>query len=131
MNNQQPAQANRPLDKGFIKVIVDQFPKKINGQLVLQQGTNNPVMQNKYVAIGEVTRWPADNNSYYDSVEFYPGFTVLDINRNGRIFWDSQNNNTNQAAPMNQAQTGGYNQQAPRQTVGHNQRPQSGGYNQG
>jgi len=49
-------QTQRPLDKGFIKVIIGQFVKKVNGQAVMQQGTNNPVMANKFATIGEVTR---------------------------------------------------------------------------
>ena len=56
-----------------------------------KEGTNQPLMVPKYATIGEVTRWPLEGGGFSDSVEFYPGFTILDMNRNGRIFWDSQN----------------------------------------
>jgi len=105
-------QTQRPLDKGFIKVIIGQFPKKQNGQTIMQQGTNNPVMSNKYATIGEVTRWPSQEGGSYDNIEFYPGFTILDVNKNGRIFWDSQNQNSQQQAPQQQS---GFQQQAPQQ----------------
>lgn len=114
-------QTQRPLDKGFIKVIIGQFPKKQNGQTIMHQtimhqGTNNPVMSNKYATIGEVTRWPGEQGGSYDNIEFYPGFTILDVNKNGRIFWDSQsahNNQSNQQqAPQQQ---GSFQQQAPQQ----------------
>ena len=88
-NQQQPANTH-PIDKGYIKVIIGQYPKKLNGQPVMHPGTTNPVMSNKYAAIGEVTRWPSNDGGYYDNVEFYPGFTILDMNKNGSIFWDSQ-----------------------------------------
>lgn len=112
--NQNQQQTNRPLDKGFIKVVVDQFVKKVNGQTVLHQGTTNPVMSNKYVTIGEVTRWPSEQGGSYDNVEFYPGFTILDLNKHGRIFWDSQSQNQNQQPPQGyqqQPQQQAYNQQ--------------------
>jgi len=118
-------QTQRPLDKGFIKVIIGQFVKKVNGQAVMQQGTNNPVMSNKYATIGEVTRWPSEQGGSYDNIEFYPGFTILDINKNGRIFWDSQNQsqnqNSQQQAPQQQ---GGFTQQTAQQA------PQQNSYQQ-
>lgn len=111
---QQPQQGgNRPLDKGFIKVVIGQFPKKQNGQTVMQPGTNNPVMSSKYATIGEVTRWPSDQGGSYDTVEFYPGFTIIDMNKHGRIFWDSQNQQQIQQQP------GGYQQQAAQQQSGY------------
>lgn len=125
MNNNQQ-QNNRPLDKGFVKVVIDHFTKKINGQTIMQPGTNNPVMSNKYATIGEVTRWPSEGGGYYDNVEFYPGFTILDTNKNGRIFWDSQNTNVNQGAPQSypqqsypQQQTGGFKQTSQQSAPRH------------
>ncbi|WP_337843553.1 hypothetical protein [Rheinheimera sp.] len=111
-----------PLDKGLLRVVIGQYPKKENGQQVYNG--NKPVMANKYMTIGEVTRWPGENGGSYDSVEFYPGFTILDTNKEGRIFWDSQNQQGGYQAPAQ----GGYQQAAPQggyqqhQHQGHQQR---------
>lgn len=86
-----------PLDKGLLRVVIGQYPKKENGQQVYNG--NKPVMANKYMTIGEVTRWPGENGGSYDSVELYPGFTILDSNKEGRIFWESQNQQ-HQAGPQ-------------------------------
>lgn len=104
MNNQNQA-PNQPLDKGFLKVVIGQYQKRQNGQPLFNG--QNPVMGNKYTTIAEVTRWPSDNGGYYDKVEFYPGFTILDSNKDGMIFWDSQNQ-----------------QQAPQQSPAPAQAPQ-------
>lgn len=87
----QHQQSNQPIDKGYLKVVIGQYHKKQNGQLLYKQGTNEPVLGNKYMTIGEVTRWPSQGGGHYDDLELYPGFTVLEINKKARIFWDSQN----------------------------------------
>lgn len=109
---QAPQQNKAPLDKGQIRVVIGQYHKKQNGQPLYNN--NQPVMGNRYTTIGEVTRWPGDQGGYYDRIEFYPGFTILDCNKEGMIFWDSQNQ---QAAP----QQSGYQQ--PAQPHGGYQQP--------
>lgn len=111
-------QTTYPLDKGLLRVVIGQYPKKEHGQQVYS--ANKPVMANKYMTIGEVTRWPSENGGYYDSVELYPGFTILDTNKEGRIFWESQNQQ-NQAAPQ-----GGYQQAAPQGGYQNHLHPQQG-----
>jgi hypothetical protein len=118
MSYQQPApqQNKQPLDKGQIRVVIGQYHKKQNGQFLYNN--NQPVMGNRYTTIGEVTRWPGDQGGYYDRIEFYPGFTILDCNKEGMIFWDSQNQ---QAAPQPQQpayQQPAAAQQAPRYQQG-------------
>lgn len=92
-------QNNQPIDKGYIKSIIGEYHKKQNGQLLYKQGTNEPVMGKKYMTIGEVIKWPSQGGGYYEDVEFYPGFTVLDMNKKARIFWDSQNQQPAQNQP--------------------------------
>lgn len=109
---QQPAR--QPLDRGYIKVVCGQYHKKQNGQL-LYDNNNQPVVGYRYTTIGEVTRWPSDNGGHFDRLEFYPGFTILDSNKDGLISWDSQNQQRQppaQQAPAAQpaASTSGYQQ---------------------
>lgn len=96
-NSQGGNQASQPLDKGYIKVVRKYVPKKANGQVVYMQGTNQPQMTALYKVIGEVVRWPAQNQSgYFDKIEMYPGNTILESLTEGVIDWQSQNANNNQ-----------------------------------
>ena len=87
----QHQQSTQPIDKGYLIVVIGQFHKKQNGQALYKPGTNEPVLSNKYMAIGEITRWPNQEGGYYDDIEFYPGVMILETNRKARIFWNSQN----------------------------------------
>lgn len=87
-------QVTQPIDKGYIKVARKYIEKKVNGQVVYLQGTNQAQLTPLYKVIGEVVRWPAQNSSgFFDKLEMYPGNTILDSLTEGVIDWQSQNNN--------------------------------------
>jgi len=102
--NQNQQQSRAPIDKGRIRVVIGNYPKKVNGQVQLDTN-GQAIMSNKYCTVGDVTRWPTDNGGYFDKLEFYPGFTIMELNKEGVISWDSQQQNT---APQNQGQRPGY-----------------------
>lgn len=95
-HQQNSNQSSQPIDKAFIKIVRKYIPKKVNGQIVYQQGTQNPIMTPLYKTIGEVKRWPAQTPSgYFDKIEMYPGETILDGLTDGVIDWESQRQNNN------------------------------------
>ena len=90
-------QASQPLDKGYIKVAREYIEKKVNGQVVYIQGTNQPQMTPLYKVIGEVSRWANKNGpGFFDKVKMYPGNTILESLTAGTIDWQSQRAATQQ-----------------------------------
>ena len=94
--------SNQPLDKGRLVAVVEKYPSRTEFDQ-----NNQPKMKNKYMAIGEVTRWPNDQGGHYDTIKQYLNPPHLPCET--RIFWDSESNN-NQAAPQQQAPQQGYQQ---------------------
>ena len=115
-NYQNQQQSRAPIDKGRIRVVIGNYPKKVNGQVQLD-ANGQAIMSNKYCTVGDVTRWPTDNGGYFDKLEFYPGFTIMELNKEGVISWDSQQQQQN-PAPQNQNQNTGYQQNSYRQQRG-------------
>lgn len=109
----------RVIDKGRIVAAVDQYPEKQNGQVVMIQGTNQPKMKNKWMAIGEATKWQYPDGSTGTTEKIY----LKPVSVNGayfeqRTFWDSE---SQQQVPAQQGgyqhqQQGAYQQQAPQPT---------------
>ena len=96
-NSQGGNQASQPLDKGYIKVVREYIEKKVNGQVVYVQGTNQPQMTPLYKVIGEVSRWAKNNGpGFFDKVKMYPGNTILESLTEGTIDWQSQRLQNNQ-----------------------------------
>ncbi len=100
--------SNKPLEKGRICVSVERFPKKENGQNVLDQA-GNQVFGNKYMQIGEATKWQRDNGSVQVSEKIYLR-TLTDGPYEQVTFWDSEKTQNQQqgfsqgAAPQQQQQ---------------------------
>jgi hypothetical protein len=110
--------SSQVIDKGRIVVAVDQFPEKVNGQVVMVQGTNQPKMKNKWMAVGEVTKWQHQDGGISETRKIYlQPVSVSGAFYEEKTFWDSESNQ-NQAAPQ---QTGGYQGQ-------HQGHQQQGGY---
>jgi hypothetical protein len=104
------------IDKGRIVVAVDQYPEKINGQAVFIQGTQTPKMKNKWMAVGEATKWRHGDGSVSTNEKIY----LKPVNCQGafyeqKTFWDSEQQ---QQAPQQQ---GGFQQQAPQQQGSYQQ----------
>ncbi len=97
------------LDKGRIVVSVDKYQDKQNGQLQTNQD-GSPKMKNKWMAIGEATKWSNDDGTETETRKVY----LTPVNVQGafyeeKTFWDSENPQAQQA-PQQQ-----YQQQAPQQ----------------
>lgn len=104
---------NQPLDKGRLVAVVDYYPVKGETN---QDGSQK--MKPKYMAIGEVTKWPNDQGGSYTQIDQYLNPPSLPAKT--RIFWDSENpNNQQQAAPQ---------QAAPQQAPQQNYQPAHQGY---
>lgn len=106
------------IDKGRIVASVEKYQSKTNGQPDVDQ-YGNPKMKDKWMAIGECTKWQGDDGSVFDREKVY----LQPVNVNGsffetRKFWDSENNN--------QQPQQGYQGQPQQQQ--YQQQPQ-GGYN--
>ena len=109
--------SSQVIDKGRIVVAVDQFPEKVNGQVVMIQGSNQPKMKNKWMAVGEATKWQHQDGGISETRKIY----LQPVSVNGpfyeeKTFWDSESNQNQ--APQ---QTGGYQGQ-------HQSHQQQGGY---
>ena len=110
-NNQQGGQNQKPqvIDRGNITVVVDRYPERVNGQVVLIPGTQNPKMKPKYMTIGEATKWlqPDGSESTTEKIYLQP-VVCLGTHYEQKTFWDSQ-----RQQPAAQ-QTGGYQQSGQR-----------------
>jgi len=101
------------IDKGRIVAAVDKFQAKENGQFLFNQD-NSPKMKNKWMAIGEATKWKNDDQSVSVTEKIY----LRPVNVQGsyyetRTFWDSDNTNQQPsqhqgAQQQSQQQTGGF-----------------------
>jgi hypothetical protein len=101
--------SNQPLDKGRYVAVVEQYQSR-----ELDQG-GQPKMKNKYLTIGEATKWPGQNGSPdYVSIKQYLNPPKLPCET--KIFWDSEQQDQQQAP-----QQPGYQQSPPQY---HNQPPQ-------
>lgn len=105
--------SSQVIDKGRIVVAVDQFPEKQNGQVVMVQGTNQPKMKNKWMAVGEATKWQHQDGGVSETRKIY----LQPVSVNGayyeeRTFWDSesQQGQAPQAQSNQNHQNGGFNQ---------------------
>lgn len=103
--------ASQVIDKGRIVAAVDKYPEKQNGQPVLDQ-YNNPKFKNKWMAIGEATKWRNDDGSEHTTEKIY----LKPVNVNGayfeqRTFWDSQDNQNRQSQQQSTQQQVGFQQQ--------------------
>ena len=103
--------SSQVIDKGRIVVAVDQFPEKVNGQVVMIQGTNQPKMKNKWMTVGEATKWQHQDGGISETRKIY----LQPVSVNGafyeeKTFWDSESNQ-NQAHQQNNQQQGGYQNQ--------------------
>lgn len=88
----QQTHGKQPLDKAYLKIVRKYIKKKVNGQVVIENG--QPVMQPLYKIIGEVVKWPANTPSgFFDKVEYYPDTTIGEKLTDGFIDWQSQNQN--------------------------------------
>lgn len=113
--------SSQVIDKGRIVVAVDQFPEKVNGQVVMVQGTNQPKMKNKWMQVGEATKWQHQDGGISETRKIY----LQPVSVNGtfyeeKTFWDSESNQ-NQPAPQNHQQQQGQGYQ-------NHQQGQQGGY---
>lgn len=98
------------LDKGRIVVAVDKFQAKENGQLLTNQD-GSPKMKNKWMAIGEATKWRNDDGSESETRKVYlTPVAVQGSFYEEKTFWDSESTNNTQ-----QPQQQNYQQQAPPQ----------------
>ncbi len=100
------------IDKGRIVAAVDKYQDKENGQPVFNQD-NTPKMKNKWMAIGEATKWRNDDGSESTTRKIY--LTPVSIQGSfyeEKTFWDSENTNGDQAPAQQYAPQP---QQAPQQ----------------
>lgn len=89
-NNQNQQQSNRPLDKGRVAVVVEQYQSN-----EINQQTGQPLMKNRYATVGRATLWPSKQGSNMPNIEI-----ELDTIPLGAIaplklytFWDSEKQN--------------------------------------
>ncbi len=87
--------SSQVIDKGRIVVAVDKFQEKVNGQVVMVQGTNQQKMKNKWMAVGEATKWQHQDGGISETRKIY----LQPVSVNGafyeeKTFWDSESNQT-------------------------------------
>lgn len=88
------------IDKGRIVAAVDKYPVKENGQVVMENG--QPKLKNKWMAIGEATKWQNNDGSVSETRRIYlQPISVKDGFFEERTFWDSE---STQQAPQQQQQ---------------------------
>ncbi len=115
--NQNQNQGTQVIDKGRIVAAVEKYPVKENGQLVMIPGTQTPKTRNKWMAIGEATKFRHSDGSISESRKIYlQPVAVMNNFYEENTFWDSDNQQQ-QPAP----QQGSYQQQAPQQQGGFQQ----------
>jgi hypothetical protein len=128
--------ASQVIDKGRIVAAVDKYAEKQNGQPVLDHN-NNQKFKNKWMAIGEATKWRNDDGSEYTTEKIYlKPVSVSGAYFEQRTFWDSQdaqnsNQNTGQSQGGFQQNQGGFQQNNNNQSgFAPQNHPNQGGYNQ-
>jgi hypothetical protein len=105
-------QNNQPLDKGRLVAVVDQYQARENGQALVNQD-GSPKMKNKYMAIGEATKWPDDQGGDYTTIKQFLNPPALPCET--RIFWDSQDQQKTQGGGQQQQQHSQHPQQSQQQ----------------
>lgn len=103
-NQNQNQQQPQVIDRGNITVVVDKYPEKINGQVVLVPGPNNqqvPKMKNKYMSIGEATKWrqPDGSESTTEKIYLQP-VVCLAPTTNKKPFGIANANNQQHSKPV-------------------------------
>lgn len=102
------------IDRGNIMIAVDQYPEKVNGQAQLNQD-GSPKMKNKWMKIGEETKWRHDDGRISTNQKIYLRPLVQGKYQEQVTWWESekQDNQNQQQSGFNQApaQQGGFNQQ--------------------
>ncbi|UUO22850.1 hypothetical protein FGD67_06350 [Colwellia sp. M166] len=85
------------IDKGRVVAAVDKFPETINGQPVFIPGTQTPKLKNKWMAIGEATKWqhPDGNISIREKIYLKP-VNCQNTYFEQKTFWDSESNQNGQ-----------------------------------
>lgn len=125
--NQQNSGQAQIIDRGRIVAVVDKYPEKVNGQVVMNQ-YNQPKMKNKWMAIGEATKFRQSDGSISEQRKIYlQPVSVLDSHFEEKTFWDSENQ---QQSGFNQSQNQSQNQNgfAPQQQA-NNGYQNSNGFN--
>ena len=115
MNNQNYNQNQNPnqnqgtqvIDKGRIVCAVEKYPVKENGQVVTIPGTMTPKTKNKWMAIGEATKFKHADGRISEQRKIYlQPVAVMNNFYEENTFWDSENQqNQSQGQPQ-----GGYHQ---------------------
>ena len=104
--NQNQNQKTQVIDKGRIVVSVEKFAVKENGQVVMVPGTQIPKTKNKWMAVGEATKFQHSDGSISEVRKIYlQPVVVMNNFFEEKTFWDSE---SQQNAPQPQ---GGYPQQ--------------------
>jgi hypothetical protein len=104
-------QGNQPIDKGRVCVIAEKYPAQD------QQGQQ--VMKNRYATVGRATLWPQEQGQTMPNIQIE--IDTMPMGAQGPVkmfvFWDSENQNSQQ----------------PARQQSHHQQPaqQRGGYQQG
>ena len=83
------------VDRGRVCVVVDKYPKRENGQDVYENGAQ--VMKNKYMAIGECTKWR--DNTGRENVTRKIMLNPPSLPCEQYEFWDSESKQQQSAAP--------------------------------
>ena len=102
------------IDKGRIVAAVDKYQDKdkTSGQLLLNND-GSAKMKNKWMAIGEVTKWSNDDGSESVTTRIYlQPINVMGVFYEQKTFWDSESTNNAQApqqAPQQYAPPGQQN----------------------
>ena len=84
------------IDKGRIVVAVEQYPEKVNGQVVFVPNTQIPKMKNKWMTVGEATKFQHGDGRISESRKIYlQPVAVLNAFYEEKTFWDSESNQNN------------------------------------
>lgn len=103
--NQGQNQGTQVIDKGRIVAAVEKYPVKENGQVVTIPGTMTPKTKNKWMAVGEATKFQHSDGSISEVRKIYlQPVAVMNNFYEEKTFWDSE-------SQQNGQQQGGYQQQ--------------------
>jgi hypothetical protein len=102
--NYNQNQGTQVIDKGRIVVAVEKYPIKENGQLVMVPGTQTPKTKNKWMAVGEATKFKHSDGRISEVRKIYlQPVVVMNNYFEEKTFWDSE-------SQQNGQQQGGYQQ---------------------
>lgn len=85
------------IDKGRVVVAVDKYPETNNGQPVFIPGTQMPKLKNKWMTIGEATKWqhPEGNITVSEKIYLQP-VNCQNAYFEQKTFWDSESQQNGQ-----------------------------------